>query len=409
MDERTLFEKFASQLSHWSRTGKEPELGDWNIKAYLELQQQRIEEKGITRTFDYKIDGKVYKVGDFVIGQLFNGYNKRLNYALGTKKIEYKKDGKTIYKEKMDIPLYQLVKWPDTDKGEWKKETYVCPNCGNIETIETFEANGCQYCGTHFTVSEMYPKVTNFYMLENMPDKKLTFDKVWKIALMALVFALFMTLSLVFDDSWASHNYTFAGVFPAVYIICLLMTIWFSPIIFNIAESIPVSIGVMGAKTRITTKLKKYDEAFSYDYFEGKALSLLRMIIFAKNPTQSVQYRGGALNPAWADIVDMDYRGGLNVTKIEQVGENIEITLKIYMKNTYYTKRRCRKKNDTMYIRMRHNIKWNVQADFSIVKVACHECGGSFDATKHRNCPYCSQEYNAGRDDWEVMEISARM
>ena len=30
---------------------------------------------------------------------------------------------------------------------------------------------------------------------------------------------------------------------------------------------------------------------------------------------------------------------------------------------------------------------------------------GSFDATKYRNCPYCEQEYNAGRDDWEVLEI----
>lgn len=405
MDDRTLFEKFTNQLSRWSKTGEEPKLGDWNIRAYLDLQEQRLKEKELKRTFEYKIDGKVYKVGDFVIGQLLNAYNKKLNYSLGTKKITYEKSGKIIYKEKMELPLYQLVKWPVEDKGDWKKDTYVCDNCGNIETIEVLEEQGCSYCGTHFTVSEMYPKVTNFYMLETMPDKKLTFDKLWKLALGALVMALFSTYSLMISGTGTDRIYTFGGTFPAAFIIWLLLGLCFYPIIFNIAESIPVTFGVMGAKTKITSRLRKYDEAFSYDYFEGKALSLLRMIIFAKDATQSVQYRGKALAAGYGDIVDMDYRGGLNVVKIEEVGEYIEVTLKIYMKNTYFRCGKCRKKNDTMYMRMRHNMTWKVHPDFSIVKVACYGCGGSFDATKHRNCPYCSQEYNAGRDDWEVMEI----
>lgn len=47
MNEQTLFEKFTEQLSAWSRTGKEPELGDWNIRAYLDLQEQRLKEKGL--------------------------------------------------------------------------------------------------------------------------------------------------------------------------------------------------------------------------------------------------------------------------------------------------------------------------------------------------------------------------
>jgi len=168
-----------------------------------------------------------------------------------------------------------------------------------------------------------------------------------------------------------------------------LAGIWFSPVIFTIAEGMPVTFGTIGAKARITSRLRKYDEAFSYDYFEGRALSLLRMIIFAKDATKSAQYRGGALAESYADIVDMDYRGGLNVEKIEQKGEHIEVTLKVYMKNTYFVKGKCRKKNDTMYVHMRHNVTWKVQPDFSIVKVACHGCGGSFDATKYRHCPYC--------------------
>ena len=67
MNEATLFEKFANQLSRWSKTGEEPKLGDWSIRAYLDLQEQRLKEKELKRTFDYSISGKVLKVGNFAI------------------------------------------------------------------------------------------------------------------------------------------------------------------------------------------------------------------------------------------------------------------------------------------------------------------------------------------------------
>ncbi|MDD5948304.1 MAG: hypothetical protein PUC39_01010 [Lachnospiraceae bacterium] len=56
-----------------------------------------------------------------------------------------------------------------------------------------------------------------------------------------------------------------------------------------------MSIGVLGAKTRMTAKLRRYDPSFSYDYFEGKALSLLRMIVYADNPSEYIQYEGTEL------------------------------------------------------------------------------------------------------------------
>lgn len=404
MNEQLLFERFISQLSHWSKTGAVPKLGDGDIRKYLELQNQRIEEKGLKRTYDYTINGKIYKVGDSIVGQIVNGYNKKLNYSLGTKKVTYKRNEKTIYKESKEVPFYQLLKWPDEDRGDWKKDTYVCDNCGNVETIEKLEENGCPYCGTHFSVSEMYPKVTNFYTLDTVADMKITFGRIWKCAVAAIFLALFLTAVYMYGDVEATQ-YPFSVFFPMAYVISFLASLWVSPIVAGMAESIPVSLGVAGAKAKITSKLKKYDPSFSYDYFEGKALSLLRLIIFSKDATQSIQYRGGALKPAYADIIDMDYRGGLDVSKIEENGQYIEVTLRVLMKNTYCTKKKVKKKKDTMYLRMRHDITWKVQPDFSIVKVMCHGCSGSFDATKHRNCPYCRTEYNVGRDDWEVLEV----
>lgn len=87
MDDKELFLTFSSQLGEWSRTGKKPELGDWNIRAYLDAQENRLKDMELKRTFEFKPDDRVYKVGDYVVGVLLNGYNKRLNYALGQKNI----------------------------------------------------------------------------------------------------------------------------------------------------------------------------------------------------------------------------------------------------------------------------------------------------------------------------------
>ncbi len=53
MNEKELFRAFTEQLGEWSRTGKEPELGDWNIRAYLDMQEHRLQRKGFQRTVDY--------------------------------------------------------------------------------------------------------------------------------------------------------------------------------------------------------------------------------------------------------------------------------------------------------------------------------------------------------------------
>lgn len=404
MDDKELFVTFARQLSEWSRSGKEPELGDWNVRAYLDMQERRLKEKEIMRIFDFKPDGRVYKVGDYALGMLLNGYNKRVNYALGEKKIEYIKDGKTIFRENRKVPLYQMIKWPSSEDANRKDETYVCPNCGHIERLETLESEGCQYCGTRFVMSQLYPKVTNFYTLENTSDKKRSIKDVIRLIPGCLVVALVLTFFMLFADT-GTESYSFMSVFPVSYILMFLLGIWFSPVITEITENVPVSIGVAGAKRKITSKLRRYDEAFSYEYFEGKALSLLQMIVYADDPMNYIQFEGQELSPFFRDIVDMEYRGGVDVKEIKEAGEYIEVILKVFMKNTYYIKGKCKKKNETMYLHLRHHAKWKVEPNFSIVKVSCHGCGGSFDATKQRNCPYCQKEYDAGIDDWTVLDL----
>ena len=52
------------------------------------------------------------------------------------------------------------------------------------------------------------------------------------------------------------------------------------------------------------------------------------------------------------------------------------------------------------------NIHAIANAGFSIKNVNCRSCGGSFDATREHNCPYCGNPYHLGNDDWVVIEFN---
>lgn len=408
MNDEELYLKFVDQLAEWSGTGKEPELGDWNIRTYLDMQEHRLKSKGITRIFEYKPDGNVMRVGDTVVGNMLNSYNKRLNCTFGQKKIRYIHNGKTIFHEDTKASFFQLIKHPSSENDEWKSETYICPNCNNIVKIEELESEGCSYCGTKFLMSQLYPKVTNYYILENLPNGKFSIKDLFDIIIVCFLFVTILSFSLYFIAPDIFRDYDTKEVLFTLYSGGLIWGLILFPIISLAKKSIPVMVGTVGAKSQITAKLKGFDPSFSYDYFEGKALSLLRMIVYADNPQKYIQYEGKGLAASFENIVDMEYLGGLGLDGIKQTGEYIEVKLKVYMKNTYYDGRKIKQKGEVLNLQMKHKSSWKIEPEFSIVKVACHGCGGSFDATKDRNCPYCGKEYDAGIDDWIVTDINIK-
>lgn len=408
MNDEELFQKFADQLAEWSGTGKEPELGDWNIRAYLDMQEHRLKSKEITRIFEYKPYGHATRVGDSIVGNLLNSHNKRLNCAYGEKKIQYVNNGKTIFRENTKASLFQLIKHPSPENEEWKNETYICPNCSNIVKIEELESEGCSYCGTKFLMSQLYPKVTNYYILENMPKGKFKIKDLFGIMIVCFLLVTILLFFLYFDAPDIFMDYDMKEVVFTLYGGGLIWGFILFPIISMAKKSITVMVGSAGAKSQITATLQQFDPSFSYDYFEGKALSLLRMIVYADNPQKYIQYDGAGLAASFGNIVDMEYLGGLGLDGIKHIGEYIEVKLKVYMKNTYYDGGKIKQKGEVLNLQMKHKSSWKVEPEFSIVKVACHGCGGSFDATKEKNCPYCGREYDAGIDDWIVSDISIK-
>lgn len=412
--ETVLFQKFQNGIQLWSRTGKEPEVGDQDIKYYLDLQEKRLKKYGMEMRITMEDGEEVFSAHRISVNTPIlnwtgsSKFNKSNYFHNVHQTVEFLKDKERLDRQTDYITQYQTIIEPDPKDAHIGSTTYVCPNCGAISTVKELQETGCPFCGTHFMMKDLYPKVTNFYNLESpsLSDRQVKTGKK-KIITGAAVLAFLYTVVYNFATdqfTWFTNLYTFVGAALLFGVLLYFGTSFFlmGRVLFKGIQSMPVVAGSAGSKNKITKKLKKYDPTFDYEYFEGKALSLARIIMFQDDPENCPQYRGTIQKDAFSDVLDIRYRGGIGVDDIKRQGEEIVVTLKLYLTNILYDGKKIRKKDETVLMEMRHDANFPVDQTFSIVKVNCPYCGGSFDARKKKCCPYCGKEYEAEKGDWVV-------
>jgi len=174
------------------------------------------------------------------------------------------------------------------------------------------------------------------------------------------------------------------------------------------AKSVPMLVNMAGSSKKFVENMQQYTPEFSYEYFVGKAVSLLKMIIFADNPGELPYYDGSELQNTFSDIVDASFSGAVALKAFAVQEGNAYVTVDVYMEDFYEKKRRVYRRNDVYRMKLRKNIAQPVDFNFSIKKIHCKNCDVSFDATKIKNCPNCGTEYQVGDDDWVVLEVKKR-
>lgn len=412
-----IFQKFRLGLQHWSRTGKEPVAGDQDMKYYLDLQEKRLKDHGLTMKLELHPDKEVMSMHQTsamlpIVGERFARFKQSLYAQYMTRTVAFEKDSKELYQKEDYLAMYQTILDPEPEDKGLGQTSYVCPNCGSISKLEVLQETGCAYCGTQYLMKDLYPKVTNYYFVDTGSKSESTWGKMkTRILLAAACASLIQTAYTMLTDAdfgvlLGAVTFLFGFAFWA-FIIYFVYSIW---LLIHSGKEAAKAISLVGAtagsKTKITRQLQECDPAFDYEYFEGKALSLARIIMLSRNPEDCVQYQGKALGDRFSDIVDVQYRGGIGVRQIKKTTERVEVELDLYLTNTLYSGGKIKQKNEKIRMCMYHNAAFPVDRSFSIAKVQCPNCGGSFDARKEKCCPYCDQVYDAGINDWIVTEIS---
>lgn len=406
--EEEIFSGFVNQLEKWSRDEKTPENGNQDTAYYLDLQQERLEKKGLHLQYDFKqredfdIHGKRQKSRKYTCTMAWQGILKKTTFFRGKKKLYQKKDTELIYGIITSVNESEMT-------GE---ETYICPNCGAVSTIKEL-FGGCPYCQTRFAMSDLYPKVTNHFFLHDygMNDSEAR-KRVLKFALAGVVLGcivgLYTSNGTAVDQTGAGSTISniiassVAGGIFGLFVcpICLLIRL-----LVDSVKVTPILIKTAGTKKKITDLLSSYDAAFSYDHFVSRVLALLKMIVYSEDRTDMAAYDKAEKGPDYTDIVESIYRGAIALHKHKIEEGYCYLDLEVFMVDYCLRGNRIKPVGERFRMEICKNIEQPEDFGFSIKKVQCKNCGGSFDATRIKHCPYCSDEYELKEDDWVVLNI----
>lgn len=402
-EEEKIFRQFSDELEEWSRTGETPSMGNQDIRFYLDLQKRRLKERNLQMEYGMKLRGehlnrifhKTYKDRIYTNEFVFSHY---------LQKTAFYRDGKKVYERKRPQTFYQTITKMEQQRVE---ETYCCPGCGAISSIKIL-LDGCPYCHTRFLLSDLFPKVTGYFFQYdfsmNEKESKARTQK-WIIGGILLVW-LCLAIPELLSREYIYIFISLLGSIPFGALIgYLAMCFWMMLSLFGFAiRNISGMLRNAGTKPRLNRLLKPYDKSFSYEYFTGRIVSLLKIMIFAEDVKELTIYKGEEEVPDFSDIVEAAYGGyiGLNKKRIEN--GYCYLDLDVYMTNIH-DKGKVYQKNEIFRMVVSRKLEKESDFGFSIKKVQCAGCGGSFDATRERCCPFCGGEYHLEEDDWTVMKI----
>lgn len=404
----SLFERFAVNLADYTRTGKIPPEGDQDIRYGLELQNERLKNKGLTMQYSFVPRGHFAGEDKALRKWKDEHYTSRLecrsckmerNLFRGSKK-EYGNQKKTMF--------YQTI----TDvNGPYLAgdDVYTCPSCGAATTFAGLQ-KGCPYCGACFQMSDIFPVVSNYYFLEDgsftEEESKAYMGKFMAVTgILFFVYMLFKNYGTGGSTGQILLTSLLSGVLGGVVLGWLLSAFaLLGKVIWESARTVPF-VPTIGSGLRFVRLMKQYSPEFSWEYFSNKVISLLKMIIFSNELSDLPVYAGEPLGNLFEDVVDVFYTGAVGLKNFRVEEDFCFVTVNIFLDNLYDNGKRIFQKRNKYCVQVKRNIRKPVNMHFSIKHLQCKGCGASFDATKERYCPGCGKAYDLGDEDWIVTSV----
>ena len=394
------FHSFAQQLSVWYCQGKTPKLASQDTRFALELQKEKFQSLGldvqveIGKTANGDTDPSSVSYNDNVFVNSSIAGNKRMTTTI-------RDGGKEIYSKTAESVICAILQYPREGSVPSPGTAMGCPNCGRPSTLGRLES-GCESCGTKFLMDELYPKVM-YYSVEEGYTSDAEYKKILKFMIGAAL--LFLVLGII-------SEIVKGDPVSVLDIIGLLI----GGALFGIGAWIPYKIfstfvvmgkdlrgaGKTGSSLRFCRKMKTLDPTFSTEYFRDKSLSLLKIMLYSRNPQELTVCRcEQPLPEKIREIIDTTYCNS-GVDKYSIRDGVCDVTLTFYMDSLHYRDGRIRPKSDKIRMSLRKVIQKPTDLGFSVTAVTCPTCGASFDAARVRACPFCGNAYPLEENDWVV-------
>ena len=417
---------FREELGHAMEPGAKVMSADRELRYCLELQRDRIARKNIRFTEEFDPGKKPVRSAVNNVRSWQDGHYET-SWSVGY--INHKKtaerSGMKTFKRKDPQSICETV--IDVRNGEdVSGDTYCCPNCGAVSTIRELQ-EGCSQCGTSFHMTELYPKVGNYFFV---PDPGASTDPIWKTMIryglcsLPVTLLLFAPMILLDQSSTSSllslvspEKWTVPSLSRVIaYIVTMIVAspiigyfVWFLSIFFagfkTLGKETPAALSVGSSRKRFASQMATISPAYTFETFSSKITTLFRILVFSDSreslPFNAVKELGSDLD----DVVDCTFHGWMSCKKIKVENNNVYVTGDVFVDTTRDMGDRLKVKSEVYQITAARRTDVPFSTNFSIAKIQCPSCGASFNSFKSKNCPYCGTECPPAEDDWIIQDV----
>lgn len=412
-----VYRRFVHEVSGWSRTGYSPIIASLDLRYAFDLQRKRLEDKGVNIESAYNLRGDYLdNIGSICSINDPGRYKSRLVYRHYENVTDYKINNKTKFRKKANQILYLMITRLENQNVNLE---YSCPNCGAISDIRTL-LSGCPSCGTRFIMNDLFPKVTNYYVLPDYAENKKSMSHSvpkW-LAAGAAIGMIGLFIYSIAVNFYSGNNIDLTDAITDAFI-SAIKGLFFGAIggyigwaiakigsmAGNAAKNMPYLAPNLEARKKLPELMASIDNNFSYEYFVGKMFALLKIMVFSDDYQNLAIYEGQPMQNTFKDIIDVLYKGGIKLNSFEVKGPYCYVGLTVVTTAFYEKSGKIEEKDEQFNMTVCQNINSIANTNFSIKRVACKSCGGSFDATREHNCPYCGNPYHLGEDDWVILSF----
>ena len=406
---------FVGALGPALSDGKKIPFADNDLNYALELQHERIKEKGFVLQAElYDRDkGIDPSIGAEWRDSRYESFVCHEQYGLKRKLIKH---GTVVYSDNKKNIIYTTI--TDVISGEHPdNETISCPNCGNVSTLAQLQG-GCPYCGTMYKMDDLFPKVTGYNFLEDVAPTRGEYKLgMWLFILGGVIFTYVFAGLVILIRSLIGGEPDLESIFGLI-IGGPFMGVPFGFMHYGIYRLIRLFVvgpsqsagkfGTIGSRKNFEQRMKAISPDFSFEYFTSKAVSLIKTSVFAHNECELQFYKGRPLDPYFKKILDLNYGSALGLTDLKEENGIVTVTTNAFFDVLYAEGDNIFFKRDVFKAVFCRRTDIPINMQFSMTKIQCPSCGGNYNAVQNKYCPYCGTAYNIESQDWVLIELSRK-
>lgn len=317
-----------------------------------------------------------------------------------------------------EVAHYTILSAKRTSAGK-----IICPNCGG-ENSRSDLIDGCDYCGTKFSVEDLNHSVGSFGFRR---DFDVDISKRGAIAELVRPWVFMLTeMPFIYFGLFGAFIYMeetliarfFTGLLAAA-LLGLLGWVFFKIIMLIV---VPIAATIIYSQNKATRKMiyrssearlrereiahnvRRFDPLFSLQSFYGGVQNKLSAIHYADREQEINAFSEQDLSPRlneYGNVIDMDTVSmELDSYAVKNGTQHADVSAELILRE--YVKSRVRTRTEHVKMHLEKSAECKTQAVCAPSLLKCSKCGSSLSLMEGKTCSYCGNELEMRKYDWVI-------